>query len=438
MLSPQLTLGRFALKRSSLLVAAIGTTVAVTAFGVAPLSFDTLPSEQRVLDRFPIVGPSEEIIGEPLFRQTERARRGDTLWTLLGRMGGNDTQFQEFVRTDRLARQALRVEAGSTILADLDEAGQIHRFVYRDLDSDRRASRALVIERRTDGRFVASTGSEPIERELTVRNLEIRSTLFAAADAAAVPDSVIAQIVDVFDDPDFVKGLRKGDRLRLVYESVRPAGSLDLATPGRIVAIEVQSRGKPRQAVWHERGPHAGEYYDFGGRSLKKSFLANPLEFTRVSSGFTESRFHPIMRDWRTHKGVDYAAPIGTKVRSVGDGVIEFIGTQRGYGRVIEIRHRNGISTLYAHLNDFADKLAVGSKVSQGEVIGEVGRTGWATGPHLHYEFKVNGEQADPLTASLPDRPPLDDSERARLIDYASALQLRMNQSESIATARFE
>jgi murein DD-endopeptidase MepM/ murein hydrolase activator NlpD len=149
------------------------------------------------------------------------------------------------------------------------------------------------------------------------------------------------------------------------------------------------------QAVWFERKGR-GEYYGFDGKSLKKAYLLNPLEFSRITSGFTEERMHPIMRDWRAHKGVDFAAPIGTRVRSAADGVVEFIGQQRGYGNVVVLKHAKEQSTLYAHLQDFADGLKIGSKVDQGDIIGTVRMSGWSTGPHLHYELRVAGGMSTP------------------------------------------
>lgn len=201
-------------------------------------------------------------------------------------------------------------------------------------------------------------------------------------------------------------------------------------------------RGKRLTAARFERGTadgSHGEYFGFDGRSLAKAFLRNPLEYTRVTSGFTESRLHPVLRDWRAHKGVDFAAPVGTKVRTVGDGKIEFVGQQRGYGNVVFVRHDDKHSTVYAHLSDFAEDLKEGQRVAQGDVVGFVGQTGWATGPHLHYEFRINGEQADPLNnVAVSSGQPLDATERKRFAEIVGGYRERIARLETLRSARFE
>ena len=294
---------------------------------------------------------------------------------------------------------------------------------------------------RRDGNRIEAR-EEPIvlERQVAVGVAEVKTSLFAAIDAAGIPESVASQIADVLDgEVDFARDLRRGDTLRVVYEVIREADSLDVPTVSRILAMEFTVNRGRHEAVWFERGDGGeGEYFSFDGRSLRKAFLQHPVEFSRISSGFSHARMHPILKYTREHKGVDFAAPTGTKVRSSGDGVVEFVGQQRGYGNVIEIRHRNGISTLYAHLNGFASGLTDGAKVAQGEVIGFVGSTGWSTGPHLHYEFKVNGEQIDPLSVVMPESAPLDDAERERFAAQTSGLRTLLAQLDGVRLARFE
>jgi murein DD-endopeptidase MepM/ murein hydrolase activator NlpD len=203
------------------------------------------------------------------------------------------------------------------------------------------------------------------------------------------------QLAEIFSGQiDFHRALRKGDRLSVVYEDLQADG--ESMRSGKVLSAEFVNNGKSNQAMFFQDASSSkGQYYTFNGESLRKAFLASPLEFTRMSSGYG-IRVHPITNDKRAHKGIDYAAPTGTPVRTVGDGVVEFAGNQRGYGNVIEIKHRDGKSTLFAHLSRIG--VQKGQKVEQGDIVGAVGSTGFSTGPHLHFEFRIDGEHRDPLT----------------------------------------
>ena len=230
---------------------------------------------------------------------------------------------------------------------------------------------------------------------------EIRSSLFGAADEAGLPDAVTIQLADVFaGDIDFYKDLQRGDRFAVVYEARsidgEPAGS------GRIVAAEFENRGRVFRAFLWRDADGAESYYAEDGSALRKAFLRSPMEFSRMTSGFTNARFHPILQTWRAHKGVDYGAPEGTPVRATANGKVIFAGVQGGYGKVVHLQHAGAHSTLYAHLSRFAPRVANGARVAQGDVIGYVGQTGWATGPHLHYEFRVDNDARNPLTIAMP------------------------------------
>jgi murein DD-endopeptidase MepM/ murein hydrolase activator NlpD len=230
----------------------------------------------------------------------------------------------------------------------------------------------------------------------------IRTSLFAATDDAGIPDAVAVQIAEIFSgDIDFHRALRKGDRFSVVYETLEADG--EAMRTGRVLSTEFVNNGRTLQAMWF-RDPASstaagaiakGGYYTLDGQSLRRAYLASPMEFSRVSSGF-KMRFHPILQTWRAHLGVDYAAPTGTAVRSVGDGIVEFAGMQNGFGNVVFIKHRNNHTTVYAHLSRIG--VQKGQSVSQGQNLGAVGATGWATGPHLHFEFRVNGMHQDPMT----------------------------------------
>jgi murein DD-endopeptidase MepM/ murein hydrolase activator NlpD len=229
----------------------------------------------------------------------------------------------------------------------------------------------------------------------------ISSSLFAATDDARIPDSVSSQLAEIFaGDIDFHRALRKGDRFSVVYETLEGDG--EPLRAGRVLSTEFVNGGKTFQAMWFQepqaktgQAPRKGGYYTLAGESLKRAFLAAPLAFSRVTSGF-KMRFHPILQVWRAHLGVDYAAPVGTPVRSVGDGVVEFAGVQNGFGNVVKVKHQNQTSTVYAHLSRI--NVHLGQAVAQGQDVGLVGMTGWATGPHLHFEYRVNGVYQDPQT----------------------------------------
>jgi murein DD-endopeptidase MepM/ murein hydrolase activator NlpD len=232
-------------------------------------------------------------------------------------------------------------------------------------------------------------------------------------------------MVDMFStDIDFATDLRRGDRFNVVYETFWQNG--EYVRAGRVLASEFVNAGKTYQAVWYEdpQSKEGGSYYSFDGKSLKKAFLKSPLEFTRISSGFA-MRMHPILGIWKQHKGVDFAAPIGTPIRAAATGVIDFAGTQRGYGNVVVIKHWSNYSTAYAHMSGFASGLRKGMKVNQGDVIGYVGATGWATGPHLHYEFRVNNEPRDPLSVDVPNAQPLAGLELLRFRSVAADMTHR-------------
>ena len=426
------------IKTRALVIGAITSLAAVTAFGVAPLAEPQLPPSRFTVE--PLVLEPELIEAEARFVQQEKIRRGDTLASVLSRLGADDPEFAAFVRRDPIARRLLELRAGRTVSAVLSDGGRLERLTYRLSSEDPDAlGRRLVVER-VEGQLAAYDEAVPVERFVETRTAEVRRSLVEALDVADIPDAVVTRMADLFGtEVDLRRDVRRGDRLRVVYETLREAGSLEAPLVGRILAVQFRSGQRRLEAVWFDHGGGGGGYYTFDGRSLERSFLVSPLEFTRVSSGFTESRLHPVLRDWRAHKGVDLPAPIGTKVRTVADGTIDFIGQQRGYGNVIVVRHDARHMTLYAHLNAFASGLAPGREVRQGDVIGEVGMTGWATGPHLHFEFHVDGQHVDPMVAVAqnPVRV-LEGDERARFQALAAQYRGRFGLLETQVAARFE
>ncbi|HEX2604941.1 MAG TPA: peptidoglycan DD-metalloendopeptidase family protein [Oxalicibacterium sp.] len=335
----------------------------------------------------------------------ERVRAGDTLGTLLDRLGVEDVDAANFIKSDATARAILQLRAGRQVSAEVSETGTLQRLSSLLPDSGGNVVN-LSIEREGD-HFKATQSPVALERRVEMRAGDIRSSLFAATDAAQIPDSVAMQLVDMFStEIDFASDLRRGDHFNVVYETFWQNG--EYVRSGRVLAAEFMNGPATYQSVWFEdpKSGVAGGYYGFDGKSLKKAFLKSPLQFTRISSGFS-MRKHPISGEWKQHKGVDFAAPIGTPVRASGDGTITFEGQQRGYGNVVMIKHWSNYSTVYGHLSRFAPGIRPGTKVAQGQLIGYVGMTGWATGPHLHYEFRINDVARNPLTVDIPNAQPL-------------------------------
>lgn len=229
-----------------------------------------------------------------------------------------------------------------------------------------------------------------------------KASLFTATDAIGLPESIALQLTEIFaGEVDFLRELHLGYRCAIVYEAHYREGFIENA--GRILAAELEVGSRLYRAYYAEDSTGQGRYFDHSGKSTQRLFRRLPLEFTRVTSDFTLARFHPVLGVWRAHLGVDYAAPAGTKVVSVADGVVEFVGTRGGYGNLVMLRHQDKFLTYYAHLNAFAPKLAAGDKVMQGQTIGYVGMTGLATGPHLHFEFHVRAASGNWSAVRAPD-----------------------------------
>jgi murein DD-endopeptidase MepM/ murein hydrolase activator NlpD len=377
----------------------------VAAFGITPdTTLDTVPV-QRVSR--PLAVPalvSDDAPADPYWRE-ERVQRGDTIGSLLARASVDDQDAMTFHRTDSSARDLYQLRPGRPLRVATDENGRLTGLRFLAADG------AVLSVSRTQSGFVAVREHPPDDVRVTMRTGEIRTSLFAAADEAGLPDAITLALTDVFaGDVDFYHDLRRGDRFIVLYETRYVDG--EPAGTGRILAAEFVNRGIALHAfLW--RTPDGDAYYDENGRNSRKAFLRSPMEFSRVTSGFTQARFHPILHTMRAHKGTDFAAPTGTPVRVTADGVVAFAGQQNGYGNVVIVKHDDTYSTVYAHLSRFAADIHEGTRVRQGEMIGNVGQTGWATGPHLHYELRVDGEARDPMSVALPIAVPLSDADRA-------------------------
>ena len=396
----------------------------VTAFGIAPLAPDAaqLPVT-TVVQPFSISPQALDALAAPvpltLFR-SDTVRRDDTAQTLLQRLGVSDREADSILRSDPTARKLLAGRAGKLVNVEANDRGELLRLTARWLSDDEGRFNRLVVER-TDTGLQSRLETGDLVASTKLASGTIRSSLFAATDAANLPDSVAGQVAEIFSsDIDFRRDLRQGDRFSVVYESLEADG--ETLSAGRVLSAEFVNNGRDYEAVWFEEEGQKGAYFGFDGQSAQRAFLASPLEFSRVSSGYG-MRFHPVLGHQRAHLGVDYAAPTGTPVRTIADGVVSFAGWQRGYGNVIEISHRDNKSTLYAHLSRIG--VTKGQRVAQGDFVGAVGSTGMSTGPHLHFEFRDNGVHQDPLAiARKSEIIPINPALRARF-DEVAKLQRR-------------
>jgi murein DD-endopeptidase MepM/ murein hydrolase activator NlpD len=324
----------------------------------------------------------------------EVIRSGDTLGRVLSRMGIADNELQQFIQRDATAKKLYELSPGRILNASSDEDGNISQLSYisnggEEIRVDRQAQQLRA--------YAASVATST---QTVMKSGRINSSFFAATDAVDLPDGITQQLIDLFSSRvDFHHKLQKGDQFAVIYEAEVHQGSV--VKPGKILAAQFVNNGATHSAMWFADGSDQGSYYTLDGASLKQGFINNPVKFSRISSGFS-MRFHPVLYAWKQHKGVDYAAPTGTNVHVTADGVVTRVARDGGYGNFVEVKHEGKYSTLYGHLSAFAAGLKPGQVVKQDDIIGEVGQTGRATGPHLHYEFKISGTQVDPLKVAMP------------------------------------
>ncbi len=410
----------------------------VTAFGIAPLAPDAaqLPVSQ-VVQTLDIQTSIPDLLAAPVpltLYRSDTVRREDTIQTLLQRLGVSDREAETFLRSDTTARQLLSGRAGKLVHAEASDRGDLQRLSARWLSNEEGRFNRLVVERTATG-LQARVETDSLQASTKLSSGTIRSSLFAATDAVNLPDSVAVQVAEIFaSDIDFRRDLRQGDRFSVVYESLEADG--ETLRAGRVLSAEFINDGHAHEAVWFAEDGSKGAYYGFDGQSSRRAFLSSPLEFSRVSSGYG-MRFHPVLGRSKAHLGVDYAAPTGTPVRTIADGVVSFAGWQRGYGNVIEVSHSDNQSTLFAHLSRIDVKK--GARVAQGDFIGAVGTTGMSTGPHLHFEFRDNGVHQDPLAiARQSENIPISAALRAKFEAVAQVQRSELNAAATLQQASAE
>lgn len=409
---------RFPLGRAALLAAFAFSGAVAAVAAIMPADAELLLAKTARLEPVSIRLDESLLPAPASYVREDRVQRGDTFQGLLVRLGIGEADVRLLLRERAL--QQLR--PGTTVTAEVRAGNGIDgELVWLGFLSGRDS--VVRIERIGQG-LVASEQRAQVETRNVLKSGLIRSSLFAATDAAGIPDSIAIQLADVFgSDVDFHRELRQGDRFSVLYELHSVDGRPLRA--GRVLAAEFTNQGRKYRAL-----RYADNFYAPDGKNMRKGMLRSPLELSRVSSGFG-MRMHPLHKAWRAHQGVDYAAPTGTRVRAVGDGIVEFAGRQGGYGNLVIVRHAGQVSTYYAHLNAVGRGIRTGARVAQGDTVGLVGQTGWATGPHLHYEFRVAGTARNPLSVPLPAGTPVArhdmDTFRARSQEMAAQLDLIAN-----------
>ena len=374
-----------------------------TAFGIAPQTITGNIATTTVVEEIALLDNTDTSAdaAEQHFWYKDHVRRDDTLNNILSRLNVHNRDAINFIRNDAVASEITSsFKPGHNMEARTDSEGNLVSLEYQ-LDAD-----VFINVKQTSTGYEASKVTHKLENRPILKSAKIRNSLFGATDDANIPDEVAVQVAEIFESQiDFNTDLRRGDRFNVIYEGSYDEGQL--VKTGDVLAVEFVNNGKAYQAIGFRDAEGKMEYYTPEGKSLHKSFLRSPLEFSRISSNFSTGRFHPVLQRIKAHKGTDFAAPTGTRIKASGDAVVDFVGLKGGYGNVIVLKHENGVSTVYGHLSRFADGLRKGKKVVQGDVIGFVGTTGLSTGPHLHYEFLVNGEHRDPMTVALPKATPI-------------------------------
>lgn len=394
----------------------------VTAFGIVPkIDIDESPIETEAIVRdlsIPTLAPNKH--ENSTFSRQEYIQRGDTMAAILARLDVRKEDRIAFLHAARESKAMRQLRPGRTVHAKTTATGELLTLRYYFGQDE------LFLIEKVDNRFQMKEQPIELESHVQMRAGTVNSSLFAATDHAGVPGNVAAQIIEIFaSDIDFHRDIRTGDRFKVVYETLHNNG--EQTKTGKVLAVEYVNKGKAHQAFLFQTANDKGGYYTADGKSLRKQFLRSPLAFSRISSGFSNSRFHPVLKKWRSHKGIDYAAPTGTPIKATAKGTVRFAGTKGGYGKLIVLRHNNKYDTAYGHLSKFAKGLRNGKKIEQGDIIGYVGATGLATGPHLHYELRVNGAQRDPATIVLPDAPPIATKNMPTFFKETKPLVARLN-----------
>ena len=381
------------------------------------------------------VAPSESTDPLALAAPAETAKRvtvkiedGDSLSLLFRRLDLSPQDLRSIIALNKQTTALKKLVPGQTISFQVD-GGQLQALEF-DLD----LTKTLRVTRGENG-FASEITTTELERRIKQMEGVINDSLFLAGQEAGLSDNLIMQLVAIYGwDIDFALDIRRGDSFKVVYEEKYK--EREKVADGPILAAEFINQDKKIRAVRHQRGDGQAGYYTEDGMSMRKAFLRTPLKFSRISSHFNLRRKHPVLNKIRAHRGVDYAAPTGTPVKATGAGVVHHVGNKGGYGKTVIIRHGGKYSTLYAHLSRYKKGLRRGRSVNQGEIIGYVGKSGLATGPHLHYEFLVHGAHRNPLTVALPIAESISAPEMDQFKARTSRLFALLEQSQPVVAGR--
>ncbi len=403
------------------------------AIALVPEDAGNAPEQKPVVEQLRAVAVTLENERGAVYLSEDQIRRSDTLYSLVTRLGVSEPQALDFLARDAKAGVIARqLRPGKIVSAETTASGNLISLSFPLNSGDAVAT----VRRDADGFSVTELPLHP-DVQIAHKSAEISTSLFAATDAAGIPDAIAIQLAEIFSgDIDFYRDLRQGDRFTVVYEALSHKGQ-PIRT-GRILGAEFTNAGKTHSAYWYETEDGSGAYYTALGTSLRKAFLRSPLEFSRVTSGYSSARRHPVLQITRAHKGIDYGAPTGTPVRAVADATVEFSGRQGGYGNYIVLKHQGTYSTAYGHLNGFAAGIRKGVRIKQGDTIGFVGQTGLSTGPHLHYEFRINGTQSNPANVAQVAPAPLKAVEAARFRASIAAIQSQLTLAKQFSLASSE
>ena len=379
----------------------------VTAFGIAPNvpALENIQTEDVVLD-LSIRDAIHEAPGNQIFWHQENIRRGDTISAILNRLDISNQDSSDFLQAARGSRAMRQLKPGKTIYAQTSSDGELLGLRYFFSNEE------LFLMEKTDDEFKITEQSIELDTRIHMKAGVINSSLFAAVDSAGIPNNIATQLTEIFASQiDFHRDLRHGDRFIVVYETLAK-NEVKRAKTARVLAVEFANKGKIHQAVYFKHPNGRDGYYTPKGESLRKEF--------------------------RAHKGIDYAAPAGTAVKATASGIVGFSGSQRGYGNLVVLKHNGKFETAYGHLSRFAPGVSKGKRVNQGDIIGYVGSTGMATGPHLHYELRIDGVQRDPTRVVLPTATPLGKKELIAFQKETQPFLSRLNIMRNIHYAALE
>jgi murein DD-endopeptidase MepM/ murein hydrolase activator NlpD len=372
--------------------------------------------------------PAEPVTETDPLHQIIKVGNGDTLSTVFAKVGLPTSTVHQVLSSSKEAKQLTRLKVGQELEFQLTTDGQLESLQSKLSDLE---SIALA---KTDKGFSFKRELAKPDVKTTYAHAVIDSSLFLSAKRAGLPHSLTMDLANVFGyDIDFAMDIREGDEFELIYEEKTVNGK-QVGT-GNILSARFINRGKTFTAVRYTNKQGSTSYYNANGESMRKAFIRTPVDFARISSRFSNGRRHPILNKIRAHKGVDYAAPRGTPIKAAGDGRVALAGRHGGYGNAVIIQHGQRYRTLYAHMQGFAKGVRSGSNVKQGQIIGYIGTTGLSTGPHLHYEFQINGTHVDPLSQKLPMSDPIARSEKARFMQQSKPLMAQMDKEKSTLLA---